>query len=123
MWPDHWIEGLADVQKELHRWEGADSVAQGWAYSVSHSQLLVRFYRQQGVGSPSATSLWLYLKDCHRVSFHDIWRDVRVRIEERPGKFGPEFIVTDGDRLFVHCGVRPFAAESSEFVRFERPTI
>ena len=123
MWPEQWIEGLADVQKELHRWEGADSVAQGWAYSVSHSQLLVRIYRQQGVGSPSPTSLWLYLKDCYRVSFHDLWRDVRVRIEERPGKFGPEFIVTDGDRLFVHCGVRPFAAESSEFLRFERPAI
>ena len=123
MWPEHWISGLADVQKELHRWEVADSVAQGWSYSVSHSQLLVRIYQQPGSGSPSPTSLWLYMKDCHRVSFHDIWRDVRVRIEERPGKFGPEFIVTDGDRLCVHCGVRPFAAESSEFLRFERPAL
>ena len=26
MWPEHWIEGLADVQKELHRWEGADLI-------------------------------------------------------------------------------------------------
>ena len=123
MWPEHWISGLADVQNELHRWEVADSVAQGWAYSVSHSQLLVRIYQQHGSDSPSPSSLWLYLKDCYRVSFHDIWRDVHVRIEERPGKFGPEFIVTDGDRLFVHCGVRPFAAESSEFLRFERPAI
>ncbi len=123
MWPEHWISGLADVQKELHRWEVADSVAQGWAYSVSHSQLLVRIYQQHGSGGPSPTSLWLYLKDCYRVSFHDIWRDVCIRIEERPGKFGPEFIITDGDRLFVHCGVRPFAAYSSEFLRFERPAI
>ena len=122
MWPEHWIKGL-DVQKELHRWKGTDSVAQGWAYSVSHSQLLVRIYRQQGSGSPSRTSLYLYLKDCYRVSFHDIWRDVCVRIEEKPGKFGSEFIVTDGDRLFVHCGVCPFAAESSEFLSVVRPAI
>jgi hypothetical protein len=123
MWPEHWISGLEAVQKELHRWEGADSVAQGWLYSVSHSQLLIRIYRQQGTGSPSATSLYLYLKDCRRVSFHDLWRDVRIRIEGQPGKFGPEFIVTDGDRLFVHCGVRPFSAESSDFLRFERPSM
>ena len=122
-WPEHWISGLADVQKELHRWESADSVAQAWAYSVSHSQMLVRIYRQQGTGSPSPTSLYLYLKDCHRVSFHDLWRDIRVRVEEQRGKYGPEFIVTDGDRLFVHCGVRPFAAESPVFLRFETPSI
>ncbi len=67
--------------------------------------------------------MYLYLKGCYRVSFHELWRDVRIRIEERPGKFGPEFILTDGDRLFVHCGVRPFAAESSELLRFERPAI
>ncbi len=123
MWPKHWISGLVDVQRELRKWEGADSVAQGWVYSVSHSQLLIRIYRQQGAGSPSPTSLYLYLKDCYRVSFHDLWRDVHIKIEERPGKFDPEFFISDGDRLLVHCGVRPFAAESSEFLRFEKPTI
>jgi len=123
MWPEHWIEGIADVQRELYLWEGPDSVARVWSYSVAHSQLLVRIYRQQRVGSPSPTSLYLYLKECYRVSFHDIWRDLRVRIEDRAGKFGPEFIVTDGDRFFVHCGVRPFATESSEFLRFEKPAI
>ena len=71
----------------------------------------------------TTSSLWLYLKGCYRVSFHDIWRDVHVQIEERPGKFGPEYIVTDGDRLFVHCGVGPSAAESPEFLRFEMPAL
>jgi hypothetical protein len=123
MWPEHWISGLADVQKELRRWEGQDAMAQGWAYSVSHSQLLVRIYRQHGSDGPSPTSLWLYLQDCYRVSFNDVWRDVHIQVEERPGKFGPEFILTDRDRLFVHCGARPLAAESSGFLRFEKPAI
>jgi hypothetical protein len=52
------------VQKELHHWEVADSVAQGWTYSVSHSQLLVRIYQQHGSGGPNPTSLWLYLQTC-----------------------------------------------------------
>ena len=121
MWPKHWISGVEDVQKELHRWKGA--VGQGWAYSVSHSQLLVRIYREQQGGSPSPTSLWLYLMDCHRVSFHDLWREVDIQIEQHPGKFGPEFIVRDADRLFVHCGVLPHATESSEFLSFEQPAL
>jgi hypothetical protein len=121
MWPEHWIEGIENVQLELRRWKGA--VGQGWAYSVSHSQLLVRVYREEAGGTRSPTSLWLYLKDCYRVSFQDLWRGADIQIEQRPGKYGPEFIVTDGDRLFVHCGVRPFAAESLEFLSFERPAI
>lgn len=119
MWPKRWIRYLEDVQEELHRWEGADSTGQVWAYSVSHSELLVRIYRKQGRGSPSSTSLYLYLRGCYRVSFENSWNDVRVRIEEQPGKFGREFIVTDGDRLFVQCGARPLAAESSEFLRLD----
>jgi len=116
MWPKHWISGMGDVQKELHRWKGADG--QAWGYSVSHSQLLIRIFREQE-NKRSRTSLYLYLKDCYRVSFNDSWRDVDIQIQEEPGKFGPEFIIADSDRLFVHCGVHPFSAESPNFVRFE----
>lgn len=112
-----WISDLADVRKALRRWQGADSVAQAWAYLVSHSQLAVRIYRRHENGSPSPASLYLLLKDCHQVSFRDSWRDVDIRIEERPGKFGLEFMVTDGDRFSVHCGVHPFVAESSELLK------
>ena len=38
VWLEHWISGLAEVQKELHRWVVADSVAQGWAIAVQRGE-------------------------------------------------------------------------------------
>ena len=118
MWPREWISGVPAVRSELEKWEGC--IAQGWAYSVSHSQLLIRLHREEE--SPR-TSLYLYLKDCYKVSFFDIWRDVNITIGEQPGEFETEYVLTDGDRFYTHCGAPPFVAESEEFLRFEPPGI
>ena len=108
------------MSSELKKWAGG--VAQGWAYSVSHSQLLIRLFREEGQ-QRSRTSLYLYLKDCNKVTFTDTWRDANITIEEIPGRFGTEYILTDGDRFYVHCGVTPFAAESEEFLKFQSPAL
>src|SRR3989338_1802803 len=103
MWPKSWIEGSADVRRELERWRGA--TAQAWAYSVSHSQFLVRLYREEASRSDvRPPSLFLYLKGCDRVSFSDTWRSASVRVEERKGEFGPRFFISDAERLSVDCG-------------------
>lgn len=120
MWPRNWISGTADVSLELDKWAGC--VAQAWGYSVSHSQLLIRLYREEG-SQRSRTSLYLYLKDCNKVSFMDGWRNVQITIEEQAGKFGTEYVLADGDRFYTHCGVTPFAAESEEFLRFQKPVL
>jgi hypothetical protein len=115
MWPQNWIEGKDEVLRELRRWEGA--TAQSWAYSVSHSQFLVRLYREEELKQASPRSLYLYLKSCDRVSFTNLWHSAKIQIKETNGKTGPKFVVSDGDRLFVQCGAT-FAAESGEFLNF-----
>jgi hypothetical protein len=115
MWPHDWITGTEAVSLELEKWRGG--VAQGWEFSVSHSQLLVRLSREEG-SQRSRTSLYLYLKDCYRVSFDDAWRDVHIQIKEQEGEFGTEYVLTDSDRFYTHCGVTPFAAESETFLKF-----
>lgn len=79
MWPQEWKRGTHEVSSELKKWAGG--VAQGWAYSVSHSQLLIRLFREEGQ-QRSRTSLYLYLKDCNKVTFTDTWRDANITIEE-----------------------------------------
>ncbi len=111
MWPSEWIRGREAAIKELERWSGAR--AQVWSYKVSHSQFLVRLHRVEKSTTP--LSLYLYMKCCHRVAFSDYWDNAAIQIEERPGKYGPEFFVSDGEHLFVHCGA-VFAAEADEFV-------
>ena len=117
MWPKLWIQGRDDVLLTLERWRGA--TAQAWAYSVSHSQFLVRLYREEETKSDlRPSSLFLYLKGCDRVSFSDIWRSAKVQIEEKKGQFGPRFIVSDGERFSVDC-LAVFAAESVEYLSLE----
>jgi hypothetical protein len=121
MWPQSWIKGKEDVLRELKHWEGAK--AQAWAYSVSHGQFLVRLYREEGHQKhESPSSLYMYLKVCDRVEFDSLWRDAHIHIDEKKGEHGPEFIVSDGNRLSITCGA-VFATVSQEFVRFEPPTI
>jgi hypothetical protein len=117
-WPKEWIRGRDDVLRELKLWEGAN--AQGWAYTISHAQFLVRLHREEDLKRSPPRSFYLYLKDCHRVSFSGSWLGANIQIEEKKGKFGPEYFVSDGERLFIHCGY-VFAAESSQFLRFEAP--
>ncbi len=102
--------------RELRSWQGV--TAQGWAYSVSHSQFLLRLYREEEPKGNPIVSLYIWLKSCDRVSFSDVWRDAHISIEEKKGKYGPEFVVTDGDRLHVQCGA-VFASWATEFVRLE----
>ncbi len=116
MWPKSWIKGKGAVLGELESWRGA--TAQAWAYSVSHSQLLVRLYREEDLKGSTLVSFYICLKGCGRVSFVDIWRDCAIQIEEREGKYGREFVVSDGDRLRVECS-SVFAAASTESVKFD----
>ena len=116
MWPQSWTKGREEVLRELRSWQGA--TAQGWAYSVSHSQFLVRLYRDEDLKGSPIVSLYLWLKSCDRVSFCDVWRGAHISIEEKEGQYGPEFIVTDGERLHVQCGAI-FATSASESVRLE----
>jgi hypothetical protein len=117
MWPKSWIQGRADVLLALERWRGA--TAQAWAYSVSHSQFLVRLYREEQTKSDlRQPSLFLYLKGCDCVSFLGIWKDARVHIEEKKGQFGARFVVSDGERFCVDC-IAVFAAESVEYLSLE----
>src|SRR4051812_1447587 len=117
MWPRSWIRGRDEVLRELKRWDGA--TAQAWAYSVSHSQLLVRLYREERSREASRPpSLFLYLKGCERVSFSGLWRTAKITIEKKEGLYGAEFIVADGDRLSVVC-IAVFAAESVEYLNLD----
>ena len=116
MWPQSWIKGREEVLRELRNWEGA--TAQGWAYSVSHSQFLVRLHREKDLKGTPLVSLYLWLKNCDRVSFSDVWRGANISIQEIKGQYGQEFIVTDEGRLHVQCGA-VFAASATESVRLE----
>jgi hypothetical protein len=113
MWPEHWISEQNGVLNELRRWKGAK--AQAWGYCVSHSQLLIRIYWVQENTTPGPTSLWLWLNDCYQVSFQSSWDNVEIRIEQVSGRWGPEYIVTDSDRLTVRCGVFPLVTKTEGY--------
>ncbi len=121
-WPREWVQGVQEVQAVLRTWRGAS--AEGWAYSISHSQLLIRLFRQVEASSVAKPPvLYLYLQACRRVSFDSLWRDADIQIEVCSGKRHTEYILRDGEHLYVHCGVLPSAAESDQLLRFERPCI
>ena len=120
MWPNEWKAGTSDVTRELEKWAGGS--AQAWGYSVSHSQLLIRLFRDSG-NKENRTSLYLYLKDCRQVSFRDSWHEVAIEIAEQPGELGFEYTLTDGERFYARCGVKPFAAESEEFLSIPSPAL
>lgn len=109
MWPKSWISGRADVLLALEEWQHA--TAQVWEYSVSHSQLLVRIYREEDLATGN---LFLYFKGCEQVSFGSIWRDVRFDIQESRGPIEHEFVVSDGDRFRVLARAI-FAAKLSDY--------
>ena len=102
--------------RELHRYQGA--AAQPWEYSVSHSQFLLRIYREDDLKGLTLVSFYLWMKDCDRVSFFGLWRGANIQIEERRGEYGPRFLVSDCEHVVVDCGA-VFAAESGERIRLD----
>jgi hypothetical protein len=112
-WPFDWISDPDQVSALLQKWRGA--TAQGWAYSVSHGQLLIRVHWEEE--PVKLFSLFLYFKNCSRVAFDDTWRNFELKITEVEGKFGPEIEATDASRLSVRCGGGPFAYETESFLQ------
>jgi hypothetical protein len=110
MWPAKWTKSERELDDLLDRWRGVR--AQGWEYSVSHGQLLVRLYREGANPIPSA---YVLCKDCYSVQFEPHWNDSDIRISMAPGRFGNVSTVTDRERLSVSCGAA-FGAESDEFI-------
>ena len=94
--------GSNAVFKLFEDWK--DSTGQAFAYLVSHSQILIRFYK-----SSSRDSFFLFVKDCYEVKFKDNWKSTNLTIEEIEGEYGPEFIIKDGDNLYIRSGVKPSA--------------
>jgi len=95
----------------LRTWRGG--MARAWAYSVSHSQLLIRVHREQ---TPvDIRSLFLYIKGCSRVSFLESWRNVSFTIKEVAGDSGTEYEISDADRCIIRCGVRPVVCETESY--------
>jgi hypothetical protein len=113
MWPSKWLRIENESPDLLAQCRGLRG--QAWSYSTSHSQLLVRFYRDG-----SLAGIYLYCKGCDLVHFVSSWLDADVRVEISQGQFGPVYTITDGERLRVICGAA-FLAESSDLVRLEEP--
>jgi hypothetical protein len=108
---ESWVTDPMQVASLISKWRGG--AAQGWAYSVSHSQLLIRVQCERE--PVDLFSLFLWFKGCSHVSFQTIWNSFDLNIEELAGKFGPEFVATDSDRLQVRFKYGPFACETSDF--------
>jgi hypothetical protein len=111
MWPENWISDTSRVEAMLRKWRGG--VAAAWGYSVSHSQLLIRVYREKD--PVDVRSLFLYIKDCSYVSFQSSWRDASFTVKEVTEDSGAEFEISDADRCIVRCGVRPFVCETEGY--------
>lgn len=115
MWPTNWSPIEKEASGMLLSCHGL--IGQAWSYSTSHSQLLVRFYRE---GSDSG--IYLYCKDCDSIQFEGSWRQAMPTVELSPSQFPGRVTIKDGERLSVICGAA-FLAESSVFVRLPEPRI
>src|SRR5689334_4321527 len=104
MWPSNWLPIKNESPEFLAQCRGLRG--QAWAYSTSHGQMLVRFYRDR-----SLAGTYLYCKGCDLVQFQSSWLHADVRIEVSTGRYGPLYTITDGDRLRIVCGAA-FWAES-----------
>jgi hypothetical protein len=115
MWPSKWLRIENETPELLALCRGLRG--QAWAYSTSHSQMLVRFYRDG-----SLAGIYLYCKSCDSVHFESSWLDANLRIEISQGRNAPRYVITDGDRLRIVCGAA-FLAESPELVDLPGPGI
>jgi len=115
MWPSKWLRIESELPQLLAECRGLRG--QAWAYSTSHGQMLVRFYRDG-----SLAGVYLYCMSCDFVQFQSSWLDADVRVEISKGRYGQVYTITDGDRLRIVCGAA-FLAESPDLVRLQEPSI
>src|SRR5689334_16196714 len=115
MWPSKWLR-IENESPELLA-QCRSLRGQAWSYSTSHSQMLVRFYRDG-----SLAGIYLYCKSCDLVHFESFWLDADVRVEISQGRYGPVYTITDGERLRIMCGAA-FLAESPDLVRLDDQSI
>jgi hypothetical protein len=75
---------------------------QVWAYTVSHGQLLVRFYDDE---SASKQAIYLRCKDVGSVSFRKHWHKARPEVQISEDDNGePVVAISDGENLTIECG-------------------
>jgi hypothetical protein len=103
MWPAIWVSSEPEIHELLVRWHG--SMAQAWAYSVSHGQFLLRLHR----GAPR--SLFVYCKACHQVRFESHWQDSAITLSAGPAH---QFTLADREYLNVSC-LAVFVAETENY--------
>ena len=114
MWTiSKWTKTADELARLLEHWDGAK--AEVWEYSATHSQLLIRFFRE---GNPMA-SMYLLCKDCRESHFFSYWLNMQVRVQLTSDGGNHSHIVSDGNRLRVECG-GVFATESDKLIS-ERP--
>jgi hypothetical protein len=115
MWPTNWLRIESEFPELLTQCRGLRG--EPWSYSTSHSQMLVRFYRDG-----SLAGIYLYCKNCESVQFRTSWLDANVRVEILEGPHGPVYTITDGDRLHIVCGAA-FLAQSPDLIRLPELSI
>ena len=115
MWPSNWLSIEKEGAELFARCRGLQ--AQPWSYSVSHGQLLIRFYTPSKIAG-----IYLYCKICEIVQFVKYWEDASPKIDISQGRHGKIYTVTDGNRLRIVCGAA-FIAECPEFVRIPPPSL
>jgi len=115
MWPSKWLPVEGDACELLAQCRGL--MGQAWAYSTSHSQMLVRFYTPG-----SLAGIYLYCTGCDLVHFQSSWLDANTRVEISQGRYGPVYTITDGERLRIVCA-RACLAESRDLLRLQEPSI
>ena len=110
MWPKIWIQTNPGNQTLLQKWQG--SVAEPWAYSVSHSQFLLRLHRN------SQESLFVWCKGCSQVSFQEHWTSANLSVS---GESDQELKVIDDPHLSIICSAA-YVAETDEYnITFPMP--
>ena len=103
-----WI--ALDNQVEEFRQKCKGRNGQAWAYTVSHGQLLIRYYDDQ-----TTSSVYLRCKDIASVSFRKHWNYSLPDVHFSDGEYGPEITISDGENLMINCGFA-FWVQSDEFL-------
>ena len=92
MWPATWETEEERVRAQIAKWQG--SMAEPWAYTVSHGQFLLRLHRQ------TPESLFIWCKNCRNVRFGSSWQKSDIQLE---GTGSGAVSLTDDGNLNVSC--------------------